>query len=296
MRARRGRERARGPLLRARASSPRRSASGSTDNGTTCVDGPVADRARAAVGRRRRRSCVGPRIGITQRRRSALALLRGRQPARLAAAGRPASLRRGGRRGGALSTGRRRAAAGAAAAVRRRRRAPGAASRRRGGRRRWLLGLASAPGVSSLACRRRRSPCRRPVPASSPPCPVPSRVPPCTEPLRRRRVPSAGAGRSVGGCLARRAWPARSAARLLEDRARLDHEVVPDQRREGAARDRLAAELGRHRLGRVRVADPDGDVMLVGEADEPGVAVVLGRAGLARGERRRSRRACRCRC
>ena len=49
----------------------------------------------------------------------------------------------------------------------------------------------------------------------------------------------------------------------------------------GAAGDRLALELGLHRLELVRVADPDGDGVLLRPADEPGVAVVLGGAGLA---------------
>ena len=61
------------------------------------------------------------------------------------------------------------------------------------------------------------------------------------------------------------------------------HEVVPDLGREGAAGDRLAVVLGLHVLELVRVADPDRDGVAVGEADEPGVAVVLRRAGLAGG-------------
>ena len=40
-------------------------------------------------------------------------------------------------------------------------------------------------------------------------------------------------------------------------------------------------ELGLHRLELVRVADPDRDRVLRRPADEPGVAVALGRAGLA---------------
>ena len=82
---------------------------------------------------------------------------------------------------------------------------------------------------------------------------------------------------------------------LLEDRARLDDEVVPDLRRERAAGHRLAVELGLHRRELVRVADPDGDRHLLGEADEPGVAEVLRRAGLAGREARRTPRACPCR-
>ena len=56
---------------------------------------------------------------------------------------------------------------------------------------------------------------------------------------------------------------------------------MPDQRGEGAAEHRSAVELGRHRDQLVRVADPHGDRVLVIPADEPGVAVVGGRARLA---------------
>ena len=56
-----------------------------------------------------------------------------------------------------------------------------------------------------------------------------------------------------------------------------------------------AVVLGLHRTELVRVADPDGDGQLLVEADEPGVAVVLGGAGLAGGELARSARPCRCR-
>ena len=59
------------------------------------------------------------------------------------------------------------------------------------------------------------------------------------------------------------------------------HEGLPDPRRERAAGHRLALELGLHRLELLRVADPDRDGVLGRPADEPGVAVVLGRAGLA---------------
>ena len=74
------------------------------------------------------------------------------------------------------------------------------------------------------------------------------------------------------------------------------HEALPDQRREGAAGDRVAVVLGQHRRQLVRVADPDRRDELRRVADEPGVAVVLGRAGLA-GDRAavgELRRACRC--
>ena len=59
------------------------------------------------------------------------------------------------------------------------------------------------------------------------------------------------------------------------------HERLPDQRRERAARDRVRRGTGRHRHELVRVADPDGGDELRRVADEPRVAVVLGRAGLA---------------
>ena len=62
-----------------------------------------------------------------------------------------------------------------------------------------------------------------------------------------------------------------------------------------AAVDRVPVELGHHRHQRVRVADPDRDDELRRVADEPRVAVVLGRAGLAgdlaAGELRRGARA-----
>ena len=58
----------------------------------------------------------------------------------------------------------------------------------------------------------------------------------------------------------------------------------------GAALDRRAGELGEHRLELVGVADPDRDGPALGEADEPRVAAVLGRAGLARGELARAER------
>ena len=59
------------------------------------------------------------------------------------------------------------------------------------------------------------------------------------------------------------------------------HERLEDARRVGAARHRIALELGLHRLELVRVADPDRDRVLLRPADEPGVAVALGGAGLA---------------
>ena len=67
----------------------------------------------------------------------------------------------------------------------------------------------------------------------------------------------------------------------LQVRQRLRHERLPDQRRKRAALDRVAVVLGQHRHQLVRVADPDRRHEVGREADEPGVAVVLGRAGLA---------------
>ena len=67
-------------------------------------------------------------------------------------------------------------------------------------------------------------------------------------------------------------------------------------RREGAALDRTALELGQHRLELVGIADPHGDGHALGEAHEPGVAGVLGRARLARGEDPVAERGARRRC
>ena len=90
---------------------------------------------------------------------------------------------------------------------------------------------------------------------------------------RRRRVREYG-GAGTRSCRRRR----RYGERLL-------HERLPDQRRVRAALDRLAVVLGQHRPQLVRVADPDRGHEVGRVADEPGVAVVLGRAGLA-GDRR----------
>src|SRR5690242_10272680 len=60
-----------------------------------------------------------------------------------------------------------------------------------------------------------------------------------------------------------------------------DH-AGPDQRREGAAHHRTAVVEGGHRRRRVGIADPDaGGDFVFDAAAEPGVAVVLGRPGLA---------------
>src|SRR6202522_3352427 len=70
----------------------------------------------------------------------------------------------------------------------------------------------------------------------------------------------------------------------LFDLQRGDHEVVPDQRGEGAAEHGTAVVLGGHRFRAFGGAAPEGDRVLVVPADEPGVDVVGGRAGLAGGE------------
>ena len=75
---------------------------------------------------------------------------------------------------------------------------------------------------------------------------------------------------------------------------RLD-ERLEDPGRIRAARHRIALELGLHRLEAVRIADPDRDRVLRRPADEPGVAVALGRAGLA-GDRDPGRRTRGSRC
>src|SRR5438128_1703831 len=67
-----------------------------------------------------------------------------------------------------------------------------------------------------------------------------------------------------------------------EDRG---HDVRPDLGRVGTALDRRAAVLGAHRLHVVGVPDPYRDRVAVGEADEPGVAVILCGPGLAGGPR-----------
>ena len=59
------------------------------------------------------------------------------------------------------------------------------------------------------------------------------------------------------------------------------HEALPDQRRIGAAGDRAAVVVGQHRHESIRIAHPDGHSKLRRVADEPRVAVVLGRPRLA---------------
>src|SRR5207249_3264202 len=76
----------------------------------------------------------------------------------------------------------------------------------------------------------------------------------------------------------------REALRLEVEQARRDgllHEALPDQRRERPAGDRLAVELALHRDQPPRIADPNRGHELRRVADEPGVAVVRRRPGLA---------------
>ena len=123
--------------------------------------------------------------------------------------------------------------------------------------------------------------------------------------VRRCSAPSgvAGArrGRGAGGAGSRRSRGRRSvvASRLASaavDLQRDSHEVcqIPPGRCRRPPAGRLYSVFIGCEL--VRVADPDGDRVLGRPADEPGVAVVLGRAGLAGDEHARDlRRACRCR-
>ena len=74
---------------------------------------------------------------------------------------------------------------------------------------------------------------------------------------------------------------ARSSPALLSHLEPGRHEVVEDLSRVRASRHRAAGVLELHRLELVRVAHPDRDGDVVVPADEPGVAVVLGGAGLS---------------
>ncbi len=126
-------------------------------------------------------------------------------------------------------------------------------------------------------------------------------------PAGRRR---GGGGRRRGGGARRRHDPARArrrrrrdgrpvAALVLGQRVHLQqrhHERAPDLAGKVPPATGVAAELGLHRLELVRIADPDGDGVVLRPAHEPGVAVVLGGAGLARRSRRPgSSPRCRCR-
>ena len=153
-----------------------------------------------------------------------------------------------------------------------------------------------AGGVTVPPPRRRCRPCRRrPCRRSAPP--VPPSVPSGRRRRRRPARPRTSVLRDRRRSRGRRrcAAPRPSRSRWSRIADRLLHEVVPEQRRVGAAGDRLAAELGQHRLESVGIADPDRDRHLLVPADEPGVAVVLGRAGLAGGEAGDRARPCRCR-
>ena len=210
-----------------------------------------------AARRARRAIIVGPRIGITQRRRSCRGASASARARTSRARCRRALRRRGGppRRaaqpGGALTPPDPPSPPSAAA--------PGSAGSAGVG---WV-GVAGSWGsagagvslalvvAASCACRRCRSPSPLPVRRGR---------------RRRRRVAAVDERRAAVARTRRRVLAlavrlARERA-LLEDRLGLEHEVAPDQRREGAAGDRLAAELGLHRRRRVRVADPDGDRQL----------------------------------
>ena len=149
---------------------------------------------------------------------------------------------------------------------------------------------------ASASGRRRGLGLRRRAWRASPAAPVPrrprARRSSRSVALARRSSPSRLAASSAGG----RVWIGAGHRRRLlvvfvvrlgarvGDLADRQHEVVPDLGRERAARDRLAAVLGLHRLRALWVSDPHRDGHVVVEADEPGVLVVLGGAGLAGGE------------
>ncbi len=268
-------------------------------------DGPVRIGPRRAAWREPARRGSARGSGITQGGRAALALLRGGQPPRLAAHDR-ASTREPA--AGAWPLGR------SAAGADRRRSAraagrPGAgwtAPARGGGGAPELPGCGVAGVDGAAVAVRRASGSRLGFAAPAPPpwawrtcrrrlactassavgrvaAPASSRCPTARgseAPLVRRRP--AGAALAAGGVF----------GAFLFDLQRRDHEVVPDQRREGAAEHRPAVELGGHRDQLVGVADPDGDRVLGVPADEPGVAVVGGGAGLAGRELAESRRPC----
>ena len=159
----------------------------------------------------------------------------------------------------------------------------------------WRYCLAGSPFLSPGGlsggprgrCRRRR--CRRPRSPGRRAAPAPA------------RARASGAGAARRGRRRRRGGLASSAPRrcrcssvsvvsVLSPLGRVatglqavpgGDDLVPDQGRDRAAVDGEAAELRLHRRRPVRVADPDGDGDVLVGADEPGIGIVVGRAGLA---------------
>ena len=104
-------------------------------------------------------------------------------------------------------------------------------------------------------------------------------------PARPARPRSTGStGRRCRRSPRPRRRPCRSPRRAHRGSPRPGHEVVPDLGGEGPAGHGPAVVLGLHGLHLVRVADPDRHGPLLVAAGKPGVAVVLGGAGLAPGE------------
>ena len=236
---------------RARASSRRRSASASSSTRTSLLDGPIRIEPRRA-GWAAPRLVVGHAHRDHEGGRPAVALLRARQPPRVAAVAAARCAAPRGRRAsgaGALAPPPVPVAAGAGAGAARRGVGAGAGSLRRSWagcwrpRRRRLLRRAGVRRRcrrrrrSSARCRRRSARRRRPRAG------------------RRRRVGTTGAGvrrrrrstGSLGGRPLLRALAWRCASSAIAS-AR-DHEVVPD-RAPGRCRPRPGAplELGLHRL------------------------------------------------
>ena len=227
---------------RARASSRRRSASGSTRTAVDCPTARSRIGPRAGELARAPRSSIGTRIGITRAVELPLALLRERQRARLAAAAARRAARRARPARDASRRGSRRRSATAAGGRRGRRRR---GVRRGVARRRWpaagAVGLSGPcrgrlPSRRSLRRRRRSGDARR-SPLLGPAV------------LGAALELAVGAGRfgdAVGRAFAvlRRLLLAGRGVfgAVLVDRQRGDHEVVPDQRREGAAEHGRAVE------------------------------------------------------
>ena len=238
MRERRGARARRRTSARGRASSPRRSASGSSSTAPTC-DRPDPDRPAPDAGWRGRRVVAGPRIGITKAaelpwRFCAVGLAltcRGPWPRRAAGAARRRL------KLGLLGARRRRWGGGLVG----RRRRPGRAARARAAR----GPAARAPG--SLAAR--GAGC--------------GAVPRAERLLRRGRglVSAARPGTpSVGRGLGRPprgvSSPASACGRWSSFEQRPAMKSCQMRRREGAAGHRLAAELGLHRLEAGRGSRP----------------------------------------